>query len=177
MQLQRLMDSEGMFNASLAVIAFFVLVSSSFVAIPLDPVPITMQSLAGTLTGILLGARFGAFVVAVWVLAGLTGFPVLAMGSGGWEQLTDPSAGYLFSFPLVAFLAGKLEKNHSNFQTFFSLLAAHLLCLCLGALWLSLYVGVLAAVMFGIVPFLLGAILKSLIGTLILWAIVRSPHA
>lgn len=175
MQVQKIVVSDEMAKASMAVIAFFALVSSSFIAIPMNPVPMTMQTLAVTLTGVLLGARFGSIVVACWVLLGFFGFPVLAMGSGGWEQLTDPTAGYLFSFPLVAFIAGKLEKNQSNSQTFFALLIAHLVCLLMGTAWLSMYVDWPSAVLIGFVPFLIGAVLKSLLGTLILFAVFRGP--
>lgn len=176
MQFQRIIESEGMRKASMAIIAFFVLMTSSYLAIPMRPVPITMQSLAVVLTGILLGARFGAFVVAFWVIAGLSGCPVLAMGNGGWDELLDPTAGYLYSFPLVAYVAAKLEKNRSNLQTFSSLLIAQLLCLFLGAAWLAMYVGIHDAVLLGIVPFVIGAVLKSLIGTLILFALFRQPN-
>ena len=176
MQVQKWLDSDAMAKASLAVIAFFALVASSFIAIPLEPVPITMQTLAVTLTGVVLGARFGSLVVAIWVLVGFFGFPVLAMGSGGIEQLSDPTAGYLYSFPLVAFVAGRLEKNRSNTQTFFALLIAHLLCLMMGSIWLAMYLGWFDAFFFGFVPFLAGAVLKSLLGTLILFAWVRGPR-
>ena len=173
MQMQRLMDSDAWLKTSMSVIAFFVLVSSSFVAIPIEPVPITMQTLAVTLTGVVLGARLGPIVVMVWLIAGWLGLPVLAMGNGGLDELVDPTAGYLYSFPLIAWVAAKLDGYRSSMQSFFALLTAHALCLVLGAAWLAMYVGFRDAIILGIVPFMIGAVLKSLLGTLIL-LVIRS---
>lgn len=75
------------------------------------PVPITLQTFAVLLTGIVLGPRRGTLAVTLYLLVGFAGLPVFAGGTGGFASLASPSVGYLLSFPVVAFLAGLLAQR------------------------------------------------------------------
>ena len=94
----------------LALIAVFAALTAvmSLVAIPVGPVPITLQTLAVVLAGVLLGPRRGFLAVALWIVVGLAGLPVFAGGTGGLSTLAGPTVGYLLSFPFAALLAGVL---------------------------------------------------------------------
>ena len=94
----------------LALIAVFAALTAvmSFVVIPVGPVPITLQTLAVILAGIILGPVRGFLSVALWVVVGLIGAPVFAGGTGGLSTLAGPTAGYLLSFPFAALVAGGL---------------------------------------------------------------------
>ena len=50
----------------------------AYLAIPIGPVPIVLQNLFVLLAGLLLGSRWGAASVAVYLLAGACGLPVFA---------------------------------------------------------------------------------------------------
>jgi len=50
-------------------------------------------------------------------------------------------------------------------------------CLALGAAWLSSIIGLEKAVAFGVTPFLVGALIKSALGAAILKAIARDGKA
>lgn len=76
------------------------------ISIPTPPVPFTLQVLAVLLSGLLLGARYGALAQAVYVLVGAIGVPVFAQFSGGLGVLLGPTGGYLLSYPLAAAVAG-----------------------------------------------------------------------
>ena len=69
-------------------------------------VPMTMQTFAVTLAGVILGAKRGAISMAVYVLLGAVGVPVLANFSGGFQHLIGPTGGFLLSFPIMAYLIG-----------------------------------------------------------------------
>jgi len=69
-------------------------------------VPITLQTLGVALAGGILGPRRGALATALYLVVGLAGVPVFAQFHGGISVLAQPSAGYLLSFPLAAFLIG-----------------------------------------------------------------------
>ncbi|WP_448629585.1 biotin transporter BioY [Cellulomonas soli] len=71
-------------------------------------VPITLQTFAVILSGVVLGARRGTFAVLLYLVIGLAGLPVFAGGTGGTAVLAGPSVGYLLAFPLGAALAGFL---------------------------------------------------------------------
>ena len=171
-----LTDKAQFFEKSLAaLIAFAVLTASSHVAVPVGPVPMTMQTLAVTLTGVFLGPRFGAAVVAFWVAAGFSGLPIFAMGNGGIAALTGPTAGFLYSFPVIAAMAGWLAGKGGILRTFSAMLVANLACLVIGSTWLTVVLAMPVAKAFavGAAPFGLGAFLKSVLGALLVKASER----
>jgi biotin transport system substrate-specific component len=74
--------------------------------VPLFPVPFTLQVFAVILSGLLLGARYGALAQAIYVLVGTVGVPVFAQFSGGLGVVLGPTGGYLVSYPVAAAIAG-----------------------------------------------------------------------
>lgn len=96
------------------VLAFAALIAAAALA-PAIPtpfgVPLTLQTFAVLLAGLVLGPREGAAAAGTYVLAGVAGLPVLAGGVGGPAVLVGPSAGYLLAFPLAAAVAGLLARS------------------------------------------------------------------
>ena len=76
------------------------------IAIPIPPVPFTLQVLAVILSGLLLGSRYGALAQVVYVLVGAVGVPVFSEFSGGLGAILGPTGGYLVSYPIAAAVAG-----------------------------------------------------------------------
>jgi biotin transport system substrate-specific component len=76
------------------------------IAIPIFPVPFTLQVLAVILSGLLLGPRYGALAQAIYVLLGAVGVPVFAEFRGVLGVILGPTGGYLVSYPLAAAVAG-----------------------------------------------------------------------
>ena len=96
---------------SLALVVSFSLLTAlaAQVAVPLPftPVPLTGQVFAVLLTGALLGSRLGALAMAAYLLEGAAGLPFFAGGRGGAAHLLlSPTAGYLWAFPVAAFVTG-----------------------------------------------------------------------
>jgi biotin transport system substrate-specific component len=155
------------------VLGAVLLALSSYLAIPMVPVPITLQTLAVTLIGALYGWRLGALTIIVWLVAGALGLPVLSDGSSGIQKFMGATAGYLFAFPLAGALTGWLVAdrgwNGSRFMlAFLAMLAGTALCLLFGATWLAFNIGVEKALVHGVLPFIVGGILKSLAGAIVL---------
>lgn len=101
--------------SDLSLIAVFAAIIAAFAFVPAIPVgalgvPITLQTLAVALTGMLLGPARGFAAVGLYVLVGLVGLPVFSGFSGGFGVLAGPSAGYLIAFPFAAALIGALAK-------------------------------------------------------------------
>ncbi|MFT4083623.1 MAG: biotin transporter BioY [Nocardioides sp.] len=94
--------------ALVAAFAALIAVCSYLAAIPVGGggVPITLQTFAIMLTGALLGPLRGTLAVIVYLLLGLAGLPVFAEHSAGPGVFTGATAGYLWSFPLVALVVG-----------------------------------------------------------------------
>lgn len=75
---------------------------------PVSPAPVTFQVLGVFLAGILLGPVWGSAACGLYLLAGALGAPVFAGGTAGLGVLLGPTAGYLWSYPLTAFVIGVL---------------------------------------------------------------------
>ena len=88
-----------------------LIIAGSYMAIPIGPVPITLQSMFVLLAGLLLGKFWGSMALAVYLIAGAAGLPVFAHGKGGLAVLFGPTGGFLFSFLLAAFITGMISEK------------------------------------------------------------------
>jgi len=73
-------------------------------------VPITLQTFFAVMAGLVLGSRLGAFSMFVYMVLGLAGVPVFAQFKGGAAMLLTPTFGFILSFIVVAYVAGKLVE-------------------------------------------------------------------
>jgi biotin transport system substrate-specific component len=69
-------------------------------------VPITVQTLAVLLTGLVLGPVRGGLAVFLYLVLGFVGLPVFSGGASGLQVLAGPTAGYLLSFVPAAVVVG-----------------------------------------------------------------------
>jgi biotin transport system substrate-specific component len=74
------------------------------------PVPITAQTLGVMLAGSVLGARRGGLALLVFLAVVAVGAPVLSGGRGGLSVFVGPTAGFLYSWPVAAFVVGLLTQ-------------------------------------------------------------------
>lgn len=146
---------------------------SSYVSLPMVPVPVTMQTLVVMLLGAVAGPRMGAAIVLSWLGLALLGAPVLAGGKTGLLAFAGPTAGYLFAFPVAAFLAGFLPKGQTlvlHGVRFAGFLGLHALILAVGGVWLATLTTPEIALASGVVPFLAGSLLKSALAAAVIAA-------
>ena len=150
---------------------------SSFIEVPMVPVPVTMQTFAVALVGALYGWRLGGITIVTWLIQGAIGLPVLAGGAAGAHHFVGPTAGYLFAFPVAGMAMGWLAERgwngHRPLLALAGMLISNVLCLVLGAAWLAVLIGVEQAIMAGVTPFLIGAVLKAALGAVTLRLITR----
>ncbi len=95
----------GTFAALIAVCSLIA------VTVAVVPVPITLQTFAVLLAGIVLGPKRGGLAVLLYLLVGFAGLPVFAGGSSGFASFASPSVGYLLSFPVAAIVAGAVVRR------------------------------------------------------------------
>ncbi len=94
-----------------ALIGALVVAAAAQVSIPIvgSPVPFTLQPMAVLVVGGLLGARYGALSLAMYLAMGAAGLPVFApLGAPGFARLIGPTGGYLISYPFAAAAVGAL---------------------------------------------------------------------
>lgn len=95
----------ALFAALIAVLGLLPKLSVGFGA------PITAQSLGIMLCGTILGARRGALAVLLFLGLVAIGLPLLAGGRGGLGVFATPWAGFLFGFPVAAFVTGLIVEK------------------------------------------------------------------
>jgi len=157
-------------NTVIAVVLATGLVAiCAHIAVPLGftPIPVTMQTFAVLLLGLLFSPGAAFACLALYLVEGALGLPVFSPhGPGGIAQLLGPSGGYLLSYPLAAALASLLYRRGP--RRFIAALAAaglaSILILAVGATWLGLISHLRFSVVFAqsIAPFLPGDAVKVL---------------
>lgn len=98
----------GLKIREMVLVAIFAALTAvgAFIRIDIPFVPITLQVLFCTLSGVVLGPRLAALSQLVYILVGLCGFPVFAKG-GGPMYILQPTFGYLIGFIAGAYVIGR----------------------------------------------------------------------
>lgn len=163
-----------------AVLAFggtILLWLSAKIQVPLQPVPITMQTLVVLVLGVAYGWRLGAATMALYLLEGAVGLPVFAGGwseGGGFHLLYGATAGYLFGFVAAAGVCGRLAErgwDRGVLGSAAAMVVGNLIIYAMGLGWLASRIGLDQAIQYGLMPFLLGDTLKIALGTCALPAV------
>lgn len=144
------------------------------VPLPFTPVPITGQTFAVLLTGLLLGARFGGLSQGLYVGAGAAGMPWFQGFGGGLSHLLGPTGGYLVGFIVAAALIGYLADRYVVMRRFpllvgLFLVANFVVIYGFGLTWLGVWMtviqggafpGVMGLLELGAIPFIPGDLVK-----------------
>ncbi len=155
-----------------------LIAGGAFVAIPLGPVPFTLQVFAVLLAGMVLGPRLGALAVITYLCLGLLA-PVYAGGASGLGTLLGPTGGYLLAFVPAVVLTGYVATR--GVPSMPRLVTAGMLGLvpiyAIGATWLGVHLGLSAgaAVSVGVLPFVAMDVVKVLLAAAVARSLVSLP--
>ena len=145
------------------------------VPLPFTSVPFTFQPMIVLLGGLALGSKLGLASQVVYLAAGIAGLPVFAASTilpPGPLRLLGPTGGYLMAYPIAAFVVGYLaERGFSRryLTSVLALLAGLAVVYACGVAWLAFFarvgsesaaIGLQAAFVAGVVPFVLADLLK-----------------
>ena len=154
---------------SLILIAAFACLTAvaarASIPLPFTPVPITLQTLAVLLSGALLGSRAGASAQLAYVAAGAAGLPVGASGNFGMTWVMGPTFGYAIGFVAAAFVTGLMVERgwgKGIWRLAVAMVFGNLVIYVLGVARLGQFLdgGVQAAIVAGVLPFLIGDAIK-----------------
>lgn len=127
------------------------------IPLPFSPVPITFQILAVYIAAVILGGKLGALSQIIYVLLGAVGVPVFENFHGGLSILAGPTGGYILTYPIIAYIIGKISEKKSSFiKSVIGLIASLLLCYAIGVLQLSFItkISIEKAIIVGALPFI-----------------------
>jgi biotin transport system substrate-specific component len=161
-----------------AVMAFFMacitgMMAQIIIPLPWTPVPITAQTFAVLIAGIVLGRYWGGLSQVMYIGIGILGVPWFTQMSGGLDALLGATGGYLIGFVLAALFLGHFADKYiraRSFTTMFGLMifASFVLIYVPGliglGLWMSTTTGsfppIWQLLAMGLIPFIVGDLIK-----------------
>lgn len=145
---------------------FLALMSQLAIYLPISTVPITIQTLAVALLTITLGKNKALYAIFLYTVEATLGLPVLKGGSVNPLWMIGPTAGYIFGFFVSSYLIGTFVSKSTHFiKNLMTVFMAELSVLLLGTLWLATFLDPLSAFTIGFLPFITGAIVKTVVAT------------
>ncbi len=160
---------------ALGMAAVVGLMAQARLTLPWTPVPITGQTLAVLLAGILLGRWWGGISLAIYAGLGIAGVPWFNGWTSGMGHLAGPTGGYIIGFVLAALFLGHFTDKYIRSRKFLPmfglmLFASFVLIYTPGIiqlhLWLNLVMGKATGLPqvlgMGLVPFIAGDFVKAI---------------
>lgn len=152
--------------------AILCILSPIAIPLPFSIVPISCATFAVYLCAGVLGHKLGTISVIIYILLGMVGVPVFAGWSAGVGVVVGPSGGYVIGYLIISFCTGFFisKANGNIFFTVLGMIIGTIGCYGIGTVWLGMQLdlGVKEALLAGVIPFILGDIIKIIIATIII---------
>ena len=150
----------------LAIAGTLLLTLSAKTKVVLGPVDISMQTLAVLLIAAAFGMRLGVATLLLYMAEGAMGFPVF-QGTPekgvGIAYMLGSTGGYLAGFVVMAAIVGWAADrgwDRHPIKLFNAMLVAEVIMMAMGFAWLALLIGPEKSWQFGVVPFIVGDLIK-----------------
>ncbi|MGZ7070020.1 MAG: biotin transporter BioY [Methanobacterium sp.] len=143
------------------------------IPLPWTPVPVTAQTFAVLMAGVVLGRYWGGMSMLMYLAIGLAGVPWFAGMTGGYGIIFGATAGYLIGFVLAALFLGHLTDKYIKARSFTPMLGLMLIAnfaiiyipgLIGLAAFLYFFKGSLPSIwtllVIGLLPFVIGDLVK-----------------
>ena len=133
-------------------------------SIPISPVPISLGILGIFFAVYVNGWLWGTLSCLLYILIGFVGVPVFAGFTAGAGKLLGPTGGYIVGYVLLSLIAGFfIEKFENKIPLhILGMILGTASCYALGTGWLAISAHMTfgAALMAGVVPFILADMTK-----------------
>ena len=156
--------------AVLAGVTLISLLAQLSIPLPFTPVPITGQTFGVVLTALLWGQKRAVSTVVSYMLLGGLGLPVFAMGKSGF--LIGPTTGYLLGMLAASFVVGRLADlgwTRSFYKTWLAAFLGSVSVFSFGLYGLSFFVPQTQLLNLGLLPFLPGDFIKTILASTMAW--------
>ena len=159
---------------SLLMACFTGLMAQVIIPLPWTPVPITAQTFAVLCSGLFLGKKYGCLSQILYIVLGVAFIPWFGGMTGGLEILLGSTGGFLIGFIIASYFIGYISEKYAEARSLRKMvtvigIANFALIYIPGlvglALWMSLQGATFTVVdilMMGLVPFIVGDIVKIL---------------
>lgn len=153
---------------------------AGWISIPLwfTPVPLSLATFGVLLTGATLGPLRAGLSILLFMVLGMAGAPMFANQASGWSFA---SFGYIIGYLVAAVVVGALARRRADrtfLGTFGMIAVGSLIIYAFGLPWLMgfLDVDLAKGLQLGVVPFLVGDLIKTAAAALLLpatWKLVN----
>ena len=147
-------------------------------SLPIGPVPISLTNLVIYFSLYLLGWKLGTLSYVIYLLIGLVGVPVFSGFTAGPAKLFGPTGGYLIGFIPMAIIAGIVIDKYTEkwLLCLLAMIVGTIVCYALGTAWLAYEAEMTfqAALMAGVIPFIIGDIAKMIVA-IIVAPMIKNP--
>ncbi|MER9082558.1 biotin transporter BioY [Mesorhizobium sp. M0028] len=150
----------------LAIAGTLLLILSAKTKVMLGPVDISMQTLAVFLIAAAFGMRLGVATLLLYMAEGAWGVPVFQSTPEkgiGIAYMLGSTGGYLAGFVVMAAIVGWAADrgwDRHPIKLFNAMLVAEIVMMAMGFAWLALLIGPEKSWQFGVVPFIVGDLIK-----------------
>jgi biotin transport system substrate-specific component len=134
-------------NVATVILGTVVLTLSAKISVPVQPIPVTLQTLAVALIAAGFGWRIGVATVALYLIEGLAGLPVFASG-GGIGYIFRPSFGFLVGYlPMAALIGWASDRGASRnvFVLFAAMVVGDAIAFLFGFAWLMVVINMIVS--------------------------------
>ena len=130
-------------NILIILIGSILYALSARIAIPIPPVPVTLQTLVLLTFSMAVGSRLAFLTFALYIFEGIIGIPVFAKPPfSGFYYLIGSSGGYLLGMLIASYFVGYLaEKNYDkNFiKSLITIFIGTIIIFIPGLIWLGFW--------------------------------------
>lgn len=162
-------NTKSLIQILFGIILLFI---CSQLSIGIQPIPITMQTVAVMLIGLLATPRMAISIVLIYLILGAVGVPVFANFQSGQKALFGPTGGYLWGFLLAVFIMSSLNKHINKrkiLHIVLNCLIGTVIILLVGVIWLKFFIGFGAAINSGFYPFIIPGLIKVFLTSIIFY--------
>ncbi|HLR93311.1 MAG TPA: biotin transporter BioY [Jiangellaceae bacterium] len=157
----------------LGATGFLALMAQVAMPVPGSPVPVTGQTLAVLVVGATLGTVRGVSSMVLYLVIGMLGVPVFSDASGGVHVVFGATGGYLVGFVLAAAAMGWAAArgwDRTPLRAFPLFLLGQGIIFAVALPWLAVVAGLGLAetIAAGLLPFIVGGLVKSAIASALL---------
>ena len=160
---------------SLMMACFTGIMAQIIIPLPWTPVPITAQTFAVLCSGLFLGKKYGCLSQILYIVLGVAFIPWFGGMTGGLNIFLGSTFGFFIGFVIASYFIGLITEKYAKARSFTKMaivigIANFALIYIPGlaglALWFNLTqgatIGVVDLLMMGLVPFIIGDIVKIL---------------
>lgn len=149
--------------AMVALMTALLCILSPF-SIPIGPIPVSLATFVIYFSVILLGWKKGTLSCLLYLLIGFVGLPVFSGFSAGPTKLFGPTGGYLIGYLFLAVIGGWFAEKFQRKRgmCFLGMVFGTTACYIVGTVWLAYEAEMTfgLALMTGVVPFIMGDLVK-----------------